>query len=185
MDPEIGKVATDVTGKMAESFTPSLIKKVLSWGSARKSGASGNGENKNGESWERRNGSKDRRVSSVSQRLRTGFSLEYFRKTGAGKFDVLVLTRKTRDDLFAALVAEAARYQFSHRISGSVLDPAFVIDSALAARWPNWCHRPEDKNKTVFVLEEIADDVLSKYNVNKIDRRQQHQRQMMPTAANA
>jgi len=183
MDPEIGKVAQQVTEKVAESLAPSLIKKVLSWTSGKKSTESKTREVKNRGSWERRSASKDRRVSSISQRLRTGFSLEYFRKTGAGKFDVLVLTLKTRQDLFVALVAEASRYEFSDRTSGLVVAPAFIIETALEVNWPNWSHRPEKQNKAVLLLEEIAEHLLMKYNVKKIDRRKQQRRQVLPVTA--
>ena len=105
MDSEIVKIATEATEKAAESLVPALLKKVLSI-AGKKPTTPAPRAIKNRGSWERRNGSRDRRVSTVDQRLRTGFSLEYFRKTGSGKFDLVHLTRQSRQDLFDALVAE-------------------------------------------------------------------------------
>jgi hypothetical protein len=163
MDPELGKITAQVTKKKAEPLLPALIKKFLCWGAAK--------EKTDAES-ERRGGSKDRRVSSVSQRLRTGFCIEYFRQTGAGKFDLVLLTHKTRDDLARALTAEAARYHFTGRSSGKVLEPSIIIDAALDVLWGAWLQRPESKNQAVLLLGEIA-DLLSKYKISKIDRREQ------------
>jgi hypothetical protein len=180
MEPQSGKVAADVRGKTSESRVPSLIKKIFRLRAEKKIAQPTPREIEKRTGWERRSGSGDRRVSSVDRRLRTGFCIEYFRRTGAGKFDLLVLSHKTRQELFGALVTEASRYQFLDRSNGSILQPAAIIEEALEANWATWCHRPDSLNRAVLVLEEIAEYLMTKYKVNKVDRREQQRPQIMP-----
>jgi len=118
---------------------------------------------------ERRHESRDRRVSPLSQRLRKGLWLEFHRKTEAGKFDVLSFSQKTRDDLTGSMVIETGRYEFSDRPSGSVLEPDAVVDSVLNAKWAEWSQRND--MPAVFLIESVAEYLLSKYNVARTDRR--------------
>ena len=112
MDPEITKIATEATEAVAKSAVQSVVQKIFSLASTKKDAKPPAREPKNRGEWERRSGAGDRRISGVDQRLRKGFSLEYFRKTGTGKFETQALTRQTRQDLFDSLVAEAKRDQF-------------------------------------------------------------------------
>jgi hypothetical protein len=74
MDPQISKTAIEVGTKVAESLVPGAVQKMLSWVSGGKSR-----KVKHRADWERRHGTKDRRISGIDVRFRKGFWFEYHR----------------------------------------------------------------------------------------------------------
>jgi hypothetical protein len=172
METETKKVMEVVASNVIEPLLPVLVKKfasVLPGGKkARKIKERG--------TWERRVGGKDRRISSLEQRLRTGLWLEFHRQTGLGKFEPLNLTMTIRDQVCQAAVKEAQRYEFSDRTSGGLLDRATIVDSAIDIAWKDWESQPRDARGAVLIIEGIAHNLVSKYNVRKLDRRQNTRR---------
>jgi hypothetical protein len=171
MDPVIGKTAIDVTAKVAQTVAPVAFTKILSWVSAgrvRKLKPRG--------SWERRREMGDRRILGLDRRLRKGLWLEYHRKTEAGKFDILALEAKTRENLFAALVSEARRYKFSDRTSSTVLPVTTVVDGAIDVVFNRWKRLPKLERQAILIVEAVADHLFSKYNVTGVDHRQGQRR---------
>ena len=155
MDPEIGKVAVELTGKVAESAVPTLLEKVFGWRSSSKKvnenvTAINTRPSKPRGEWARRHGKKDRRVTNISQRLRKGFWFEYHRKTEAGKFDEIHVSQKVREGLFAALVTEACKYKYFDRSAGSPVEPPVVVDLALEVILADWNKVPDPDRKAKY-----------------------------------
>lgn len=185
MDPDISKAALEVTERVAESIAPSLVSRIFSLRFSAKGtkdvprqaeetpvapvGAILRAPKVRGE-WERRQKPKDRRVSSLSQRMRKGFWLEFHRRTEMGKFDFFKFDRKMRDDLSIALVAHADHYLYADRALGVAIEPALAVETAVKIVWANESKRPEVH--AVNVVEAIAECILKKFNVSKVDRRE-------------
>jgi hypothetical protein len=170
MDTELGKVAVEVTTKVAETIAPSVVKKVFSFialGKTRKITQRNERE---------RRLAGERRDSGIDLRLRKGFWLAYHRKTENGKFDVLEINLSSHDQLFQALVKEARNYHFSDRSSGIQLEPTTIIDSAIDVKWAELRNAPKGQCQAILIVESIAEHLLSKYNVTRVDRRKTHRR---------
>ena len=170
MDTEIGKAAMEVTTKVAETIAPGVVKKVFSFislGKTRKL--------KQRNERERRVAG-ERRDSGIDLRLRKGFWLAYHRKTESGKFDVLEISLTSHDQLFEALVKEARNYHFSDRSSGMILEPSTIIDAAIDVKWAELRRAPKGQRQAILIVESIAEHLLSKYNVTRMDRRKAQRR---------
>jgi len=170
MDTEITNAAVAMTTEFAETITPSVVKKVfssISLGKTRKL--------KQRNERERRVAG-ERRDSGIELRLRKGFWLAYHRKTENGKFDVLEINLTSHDQLFEALVREARNYHFSDRSSGTVVEPSTIIDAAIDVKWAELKRAPKGQRQAILIIESIAEHLLSKYNVTRIDRRKAQRR---------
>lgn len=173
MDDSLGKVAIEVTGKVVESVAAPLARKVLSWispgGKLRPVQPRGR--------WERRQGEEDRRILGVPSRLRAGFWLEYHRRSGAGKTEVIeILTLEKRRHLFQALVTEGRHYRFSDRTSDTTLLVSTIAAPAIDVVWMQWNQRPKEDRQAVLIVEGIADYLLANYNVSALHRRKNQRR---------
>lgn len=174
MDPTISKTVVDVTAKVAESIVPAAAKKVLSWMSGSRPR-----KTRQRAEWERRRAPKDRRISGVGSRLRRGFWLEYHRKSGAGKTEIIpFLTAQIREHLLQAVVREGRHYEFSERTSGVTVEPCAIADAAIDVVWTRWKLKPRDTRQAVIVVEAIADYLFATYNVRRLDRRESQRRAM-------
>jgi hypothetical protein len=111
----------------------------------------------------------DRRTSSLELRLKTGVWLHFHRKTGLGQFQQMAGLE--RDNLIAAFVAEGVNYHFSERGSEALLTPSSIATSAVDVVCEKWGGRPMDDRPAIFMINELAEYVLFRYNVRAIDRR--------------
>jgi hypothetical protein len=121
--------------------------------------------------WERRGLTQDRRVSGVDQRLRRGLWLEFHRRTDLGKFEPLSISLRSRDYLFDAALREAVRYRFFERNTLTEANTLVLIRAAVDAVWDAYSRKCTDEHRSVFVIDAVADYLLSKFDVSMIDRR--------------
>lgn len=117
---------------------------------------------------ERRSG-RDRRCSSVLQRLRKGFWFAYYRATEAGKFEPLRLDVQQMCDTVDALLPEAVKYTYRAVTSGEQRGDikAILMESAQAV----WERMRDRDLRAVLVIEAIAEEVCGRFQVASIDRR--------------
>lgn len=127
----------------------------------------------------RRHGLKDRRVSTVSLRLRKGFWFQFHRETEAGKFDTLVFSHKSYDALLASFQAEATHYEFFDRLEGMLIETPRAIEGAFQSYWEDWSKHPHERS-AINVIEEFAQQLTSQFRVTKVDRRQMAHRSEPP-----
>ena len=114
---------------------------------------------------------KNRRVSDVNLRLKTGIWLKFHFRTGYGKFEVL--ESSDADHLMSAFIAEGVNYQFSDRTSAdSLLMPATIALPAAEFACKKWIECPREKRFASVLTDEVGEYVLSHFNVRMIDRRQ-------------
>jgi hypothetical protein len=121
--------------------------------------------------WERRGLTKGRRVSGVDQRLRRGLWLEFHRWTDLGKFEPLPASLGSRDHLFDAAIHEGARYRFFDRNTGVETATLAVIRAAVEVVWGAFSRKCTDEQRSVFIVDAVADQLLSKFEISTIDRR--------------
>jgi hypothetical protein len=121
--------------------------------------------------WERRQTTSDRRVSGVDQRLRRGLWLEFHRRTDLGKFELLPISLRTRDNLFEAALRESLRYRFFDRNTGVEMPSVSLIGAAVDAVWDSFPGTVPREQRAVFIIDAVADYLLKKFEVSMIDRR--------------
>jgi hypothetical protein len=121
--------------------------------------------------WERRERTQDRRVSGVDQRLRRGLWLEFHRRTDLGKFEPLPISLRSRDHLSDAAMREAVRYRFFDRNTGAETATLAVITATIEAVWDAYSRKYTDDQRSVFMIDAIADYLLSKFEISIVDRR--------------
>jgi hypothetical protein len=121
-----------------------------------------------GTDWDAGRG-KDRRKSGVALRLKTGIWLQFHRKTGMSKFQLMEFAE--RGDLQHAVISESENYQFSERGTGTLLLPGIVATSAVDHACSAWTEKPAKDRQAVLLIDEIAEYILKHYDVRMIDRR--------------
>jgi hypothetical protein len=121
--------------------------------------------------WERRQRTQDRRVSGVDQRLRRGLWLEFHRRTDLGKFESLPISLRSRDHLFDAAMREAVRYRFFDRTNGAETATLAVVMAAIDVVWDAYSRKCTDEQRSVFIIDAVADYLLSSFEISMIDRR--------------
>jgi hypothetical protein len=121
--------------------------------------------------WERRERIKDRRVSGVDQRLRRGLWLEFHRRTDLGKFEPLPISLRSRDHLFDAAIREGVHYRFFDRDTGAETAILAVITAAIDVVWDAHYRQCTDEQRSVFIIDAVADYLLSKFEISMLDRR--------------
>lgn len=121
--------------------------------------------------WERRDRTQDRRVSGVDQRLRRGLWLEFHRRTDLGKFETLPISLRSRDYLFDAAMREAVRYRFFDRNNGAETATLAVTTAAVDVVWDAYSRKCTDEQRAVFIIDAVADYLLSNFEISMIDRR--------------
>jgi hypothetical protein len=121
--------------------------------------------------WERRGRTMGRRVSAVDQRLRRGLWLEFHRWTDLGKFEPLPASLGSRDHLFDAAIHEGARYRFFDRNTGTETATLAVIRAAIEVVWDAFSKKSTGEQRSVFIVDAVADQLLSKFEISTIDRR--------------
>lgn len=114
---------------------------------------------------------RDRRISPLERRLKTGIWLHFHYLTGFGKNQCL--DSSYADDLVQAFVNEGQNYQFCDRNSpGTLLVPASIANSAAEYACAKWLDHPQHKRFAVILAEEFGQYVYLHYGVNRIDRSQ-------------
>jgi hypothetical protein len=120
----------------------------------------------------------EERRKDVKQRLRRGLWLEYHRATESGKFDEMPRDLYTRSKLVAALGAEARRYRFEDRENHSEVSGTNALERVVDRIWPNPLAGVDGngQSRAVYVIEAIAQELYSIYDVKIRDRRQGERR---------
>ncbi|HTB15077.1 MAG TPA: hypothetical protein VK752_26075 [Bryobacteraceae bacterium] len=113
---------------------------------------------------------KDRRQSGVAQRLKIGIWLQFHRKTGYGITEVLQAPEW--GNLIHALIAEGDNYEFTdHKSPEMSLMPSMIAAPAADFARALWTELPAKHRQAFILTEEVANYVLTNYNVRMIDRR--------------
>jgi hypothetical protein len=116
----------------------------------------------------------DRRKSGVGARLRTGIWIQFHRKTGYGITEVLQTPEL--GNLIHALIAEGERYEFADRDAPEVsLQPSMIATPAVDFARAKWTQLPAEQRRAFVLTQEVANYVLSNYNVRMTDRRRDPQ----------
>lgn len=114
---------------------------------------------------------KNRRVSKVDLRLKTGIWLKFHFRTGYGKFEVL--DASDAENLMGAFLDEGVNYQFSDRTAtDSLLMPAAIALPAADYACARWLECHPQKRYASVLTDEFGEYVLRHHNVRMIDRRQ-------------
>jgi hypothetical protein len=128
------------------------------------------------EDWDSRPG-KDRRILGVGERLRTGIWLQFHRKTGYGMEEFLEAPQSR--SLMDAFITEGERYEFSDRSSDDSVTPAMIANAAASFARTKWMEFPAEQRLACILTDEVANYVLSHYNVRMVDRRRVHKHRAM------
>lgn len=145
-----------------------VVKKVLNW-IPRKSKPEPKRDRRNNE----------RRQNSLDLRMRTGVWLEFHRKTGLGKSELIhPFGMKQRDDLTAAAVIEANRYELSDRSTGSPVRASAAVGQVLEAACAEWRKVPGPARTASVLTDALARQLLHAFNVRQPDRRESERKEV-------
>jgi len=125
-----------------------------------------------------RRGPKDRRKSSIDQRLRTGLWLQFHRDTRSGEFDMMTLNPHTCRKVHDALWPEIVKYEFSDPQSLAPIPAQMALEAAMESVWNSKSSLPNHgkQQQAVFVIEAIAVELVRRFKTVTIDNRQNDRR---------
>lgn len=110
---------------------------------------------------------KDRRISSVRQRLRYGFWKNYHEATGSGKFEEFDRRFSQVQKLIEALKPSAASYTFVSREGKRPCDSPDAVEATVR----EVCSSLGSGMKAITVVESIAESLWERFEVIPRDRR--------------
>ena len=121
---------------------------------------------------------KDRRISGIELRLKTGIWLHFHYKTGIGKFELMDPSESPTAALKQAFMEESVHYEFRDRNSlDTALAAATIATPAAEFALAKWLQLPSDRRHPVLLAEEFGGYVYLHYNVRPFDRRRPPQPQ--------
>ncbi len=121
----------------------------------------------------------------IKQRLRRGLWREYHWVTESGKFDEVPRDLHHRNKVVAALLAEARRYHFRDRENHSEVSASNALERVIDHIWIN----PQSgvdgagQSRAVYLVEAIAQELYSTFDVQARDRRHDERRAAFAAAA--
>ncbi|MBN2008950.1 hypothetical protein JW960_06365 [candidate division KSB1 bacterium] len=115
----------------------------------------------------------DRRVSNLSQRIRTGFWKSYAMATGAGVYDYLMMEAVQQVLVIEFLKPEAEHYEYLDA-QGNVQETSTVLENCCQIVWDRFGKGSFER--AIFIIEALADTILDNYSVKMLDRRQEAER---------
>jgi hypothetical protein len=156
-------------GEVAE--TVGFLKKVLPLIQIKPAKARRKGD------WDPRR-DKDRRISGIQTRLKTGIWLHFHYKTGIGKFELLDPSESPTAALTQAFMEESVHYEFRDRNSlDTTLAAATIATPAADFALAKWLQLPSDRRHPVLLAEEFGAYVYLHYDVRPFERRRPPQPQ--------
>jgi hypothetical protein len=115
---------------------------------------------------------KDRRISGIELRLKTGIWLHFHYKTGVGKFELLDPSESPTAALTQAFMEESVHYEFRDRNSrDTALAAATIATPAAEFALAKWLQIPSDRRHPVLLADEFGEYVYLHYDVRPFDRR--------------
>jgi hypothetical protein len=121
---------------------------------------------------------KDRRISGIELRLKTGIWLHFHYKTGVGKFELLDPSESPTAALTQAFMEESVHYEFRDRNSrDTALAAATIATPAAEFALAKWLQIPSDRRHPVLLADEFGEYVYLHYDVRPFDRRRPPQPQ--------
>lgn len=110
----------------------------------------------------------DRRKSDIGMRLRKGMWLTFYRVREMEKFEPLIAHGPVFSELESVLIEEARRYRYSSRADRLSASPETALHSAVEGVRPRLTGQ---RMGAVFIIEEIAAELVRQYDIESVDRR--------------
>ncbi len=111
---------------------------------------------------------RERRKTSLTERMRRGFWDAYFKATGRGEFDELLDTLRERFKVLDSLKTEIQKYQYLDEANREC-DPLHVLELIIHTKWN------ELKNthyfKPVYLIEGMVDEIFEQYKIKSVSER--------------